>query len=406
MCADSGIHANMPADKPTPPAIPTIRLAALDLMLIQSTASLGRQPELVIADAISEALSDPDPANMFMRMFYLLQALGKHEFALEMQAKALEQCRLYRIADPSAPAIRLLALLGPGSMLDNTPLEYVIENSGIRLDLLYLLPDQPMPEMVPDHDVAIVALAESDRNRPLLARMEEVLAAWPRPVLNPPRRILRCARDAACRLLRDAPGLLVPETRRLARGLIGQPAFPLTIRPVDTHGGQGLRKIDSAAELGAYLEAFADEQFYCSEYVDYRSADGQFRKYRIALIDEQPYICHLAIADEWVVHYARAGMQLSAWKCAEEAAAMESFDRDFALRHRVALAAIAARLQLDYVILDCAEAADGRLLLFEADTRGWIHASDPVDLFPYKQETMQKAFDAFRAMLVKRSRPA
>jgi hypothetical protein len=77
-------------------------------------------------------------------------------------------------------------------------------------------------------------------------------------------------------------------------------------------------------------------------------------------------------------------------------------DIDFALRHHTTLQAIAARLGLDYVVLDCSETRDGRWLVFEADSRGWIHATDPVDIFPYKPAAMQKAFDAFRSMLLQR----
>ncbi len=85
---------------------------------------------------------------------------------------------------------------------------------------------------------------------------------------------------------------------------------------------------------------------------------------------------------------------------------MRAFERGFAFRHAAALHAIAAALGLDYVVIDCAEARDGSLLLFEADNRGWIHASDPVGLFPYKPAIMRKAFDAFEAMLRERcSRP-
>ena len=92
----------------------------------------------------------------------------------------------------------------------------------------------------------------------------------------------------------------------------------------------------------------------------------------------------------------------------KEAAMMESFDRDFAVRHCVAFHGIAERLELDYVILDCGEMPDGRLVLFEADIGGWIHATDPVDTFPYKGPVMQKAFDAFRTMLesARRARPS
>ncbi len=383
--------------------MPEIRLEEIELLPILSSASVVRVPAAAIPDLIAQALADSDPANLFMRMFHLLQALGQQEFALDMQAKALERRSLYRLSGPSAPAIRLLALMGPGDMMDNTPLEYLVENSDIRLDQLFLLPDQALPEIIPDHDVALVALSESDKNRPLLTRLESLLDAWPRPVLNHPRHIAHCARDTAYRLLNDIPGLLIPETWRLESKRIRNCAFPITIRPVDTHGGKGLAKLDSADELDAYFELNPAVEYFVAEYVDYRSNDGLFRKARIALIDGQPYACHLAISEHWIVHYVPAGMSLSAPKRAEEAAWMESFDNDFAVRHRAAFNTIAARLGLDYVVLDCGETQDGRLLLFEADNAGWVHATDPIDLFPHKPEIMQKAFDAFRAMLANRS---
>lgn len=352
---------------------------------------------------IEQAMADPDPASMYMRMFHLLQALGQHELALTMQAKALERCSLYRLAAPVAPTIRLLALMVPGDSRDNAPLDYVVENIPVRLDLLYLSPDQELPETIPDHDVAIVAIRESTRNQPLLAYAEALLADWPRPVLNPPRHVLRCARDVAGRLLQHIPGLLVPAMQRVTRGHIVDVRFPATIRPVDSHSGLGLAKLANKEELDAYLSEHVDAEFYLAEYVDYRGADGLFRKYRIALIDNRPYICHLAIADVWMVHYATSGMQLSAERRAEEAAAMASFERDFVVRHRAALEAIAERLELDYVILDCAEMRDGRLLLFEVDTGGWIHADDPIDIYPYKPPVMQQVFDAFLYMLERRA---
>jgi hypothetical protein len=94
-------------------------------------------------------------------------------------------------------------------------------------------------------------------------------------------------------------------------------------------------------------------------------------------------------------------MTASADKRAEEARFMHDFDTGFAVRHGAALRLIAERLALDYVVIDCAEMADGKLLVFEADNRGWVHATDPVDVFPYKQASMRKVFAAFRAMLFK-----
>ena len=119
--------------------------------------------------------------------------------------------------------------------------------------------------------------------------------------------------------------------------------------------------------MRAYLAERRESQFYLSPYVDYRSADGLFRKYRIAFVDGRPYACHMAIAEQWMIYYLNAGMKESAAKRAEEAHFMSAFEADFARRHGAALAAIADRIALDYFAIDCAEMPDGRLLLFEAD---------------------------------------
>jgi hypothetical protein len=387
----------------TPAAMPDIKLGEIGILPIDSSLNIGRAPASSIPAMINEAMGDSDPANMYMRMYYLMQALGQRELALGMQAKALERRCTYRIAEPGTPAIRLLAIMAPGDMMDNAPLEYIVDNSDIRLDLLFLLPDQTLPGLIPDHDVAIIAVSQSDKHLPLLARLGALASAWPRPVLNHPYRIVNCARDAAYRLLNDIPGLLIPETRRIERAQALQAwEFPLTIRPIDTHGGKGLARLADAAEARAYVAARPEREFYVAAYVDYRSEDGLFRKFRVALIDGKPYICHLAISEDWIVHYINADMRISARKRAEEAALMGSFDSDFAARHRSAFSAIADRFGLDYVILDCGEMRDGRLVLFEADVGGWIHSTDPADIFPYKPKVMQKAFDAFRNMLAKR----
>ena len=337
-----------------------------------------------------------------MQMFYVLLALGQTEFALDMQDRALRQRSIYRMAGTVAPSIRLLALMGPGNMLDNTPFEFLLDLSDIRLDLLFCEPEQPLPDAIPDHDVAVVAVGESDKNLPLLQHLGHCLTHWPRPVLNPPQHIMHCARDTSWQLLHDIPGVQMPHTQRLQRAQIKDLRYPVTIRPVGTQGGQGLTRLNTQGNLDAYLALHPDAWLYVADYVDYRSADGMFRKWRIVLIDGCPYVCHIAIANHWMVHYHSANMQLSVQKRDEEARLMAGFDLDFAVRHGAAFRAIAQQMGLDYAVIDCAQAHDGRLLVFEVDSRGWIHATDPVDIFAYKPAVMQKAFDAFRTMLLRR----
>lgn len=391
-------------------------LTQMNLRPIVSMATLARLPNSEITELISRMFAGPIDDNLFMSQFQLFSVLGNRDFALEMQAKALKMNRVYRIEGPQNPTIRLLALMAEGDPTDNTPLDYLVEHSDIQLDLLYIVPGRPLPADIPEHDVAIIAPGASTRNRETLEIMDNLVARWPRPVLNLPRSILNCSRDRCYPNLKSIPGLAIPPTLRASRQelenaaslelpvepLLGDRgvAYPITLRPLDSQSGKGLARIENTAELADYLDTTDAEDFFVSRYIDYRSADGHYRKARIALIDGQPFICHLAIGDHWIVHYNSAGMMDSAAKRDEEQRFMQRFDSDFALRHGKALHAIAARLQLDYVVLDCAETIAGELLLFEADNRGWVHATDPVDIFLYKQPPMNKVFGAFRNMLL------
>ncbi len=82
---------------------------------------------------------------------------------------------------------------------------------------------------------------------------------------------------------------------------------------------------------------------------------------------------------------------------------MATFDTDFAARHAAAFAGLCDVIGLDYFSIDCSEDQDGRLLVFEADVAAIIHSMDPPDLYPYKAAVMQRCYDAFAAMLRRRS---
>ena len=381
---------------------PDVKLVHLDLPPILSPVEIGRFDRSVLPQMLHEASLDPDPANMFMRLSLLFHSLGSIDLGHEMHQRALEHRRVYRYRCALTPKVRLMAIMGPQGGLDNAPLEYLLENSDIQLDLVFLDEDGCLPEAIPDHDIAIVGLGESYKNRGQFERLISSLRSWPRPIINQPAFVLNCSRDKLYDELKGVPQLVLPQTRRVKRDVLSVDIFPKIIRPVDTHGGEGLAKIDSEGELQIYLESSDAAEFYVSDFVDFRSGDGLYRKLRIALIDGRPYICHLAITDHWIVHYIPAGMDLSAAKRAEEKGMMETFEAVFVKRHHKTLQSIHEKLGLDYVILDCAVMRDGALLLFEADTRGWIHGVDPVDIFPYKPAIMQKAFDGFRQMLLSR----
>jgi hypothetical protein len=161
--------------------------------------------------------------------------------------------------------------------------------------------------------------------------------------------------------------------------------------------------METPADLADTLLVSPAKDFFITAFEDYSGPDGLFRKYRIAFLDRQPFLCHMAVSSHWMVHYLNAGMTESAEKRAEEAFAMAEFDTGFARRHAGAFAALHRRLPFDYYSIDCAETRDGRLLVFEADVAAIIHLMDPPDLFPYKQPQMRRVFLAFEAMLRRHS---
>lgn len=355
----------------------------------------------------------PQDANALLDLATVLELSFKPEAALECQAAALALQPLYHLPSKKPPALRLLAVMAPGEIAGNAPLPFLLEESDVTLDMLYIGPGVPMPEALPEHDVLFVAISESEQNRPLLEDLQAILAEWPRPVLNRPERILATARDAAHALLHDIDGLVMPPALRVERAALARVAadatapatiaegcgFPLLIRPVGSHAGHGLERITAADQLAGYLERNADALFFISPFIDYSGPDGQFRKYRVVLVDGRPYAGHMAISSHWMIHYLNAGMDHSAGKRAEEAQFMAEFHTGFARRHGAALAAIHKRLGLDYLVIDCAETAQGELLVFEVDSGAVIHAMDPPEVYPYKGPAMQKIFDAFRALL-------
>jgi hypothetical protein len=362
--------------------------------------------------------ADPRDAAALLDLATIAYIQGRPDDRTVLRNRAFELTRIFR--QPAASAslgVRLLALMSGGHYLANMPIEFLLDGSSVTLDMVYVLPGLPLPDPLPDHDVAFVAIAESEENQPLLRELAATLRAWPRPVVNRPERIAPLTRDGTWGLLKSSPGLVIPINARIdwatleragsgevpIETILEDSGFPIIARPLDSHLGDGLCKLDSAAAIPAYLRERPEREFYIAPFIDYRRQDGLYRKYRVALIDGRPYAVHMAVSEHWMINYVNADMKESADKRAEEAQFMANFDRDFAVRHAGALHAIADRVGLDYLPFDCGETRDGKLLVFELGTNMIVHAMDPPGIFPYKQPQMVKVFAAFQAMLKKRA---
>ena len=380
------------------------------------TAFEGGDLARLVGEELARLSSPAEAASAFLNLATLYQLAGRRDDALACQAAALERSRLFRHAAPrpAAPPLRLLAIVTAGDLMTNTPVELMLEGRAVEITKLFVRADDEGFPPVPDHDLAMLAVGESDDARALLQRLDGVGGRWPRPMINDAARsIAGLARDRLHLALAGAPGILIPPTVRMARedfaaaaseaaklqAALGGATFPIIVRPVGSHAGKALERLDGPEQAAAYLDEQPSPLLYVSPFIDYRSPDGRFPKYRIAVFGGRPYLAHLAIGEHWMVHYLNAGMAADPDKRAREEQAMLAFDEDFARRHAAAFAAMTDRLGLDYFAIDCAEAPDGSLLVFEADVAMIVHDLDPADLYPYKKRQMGKLFDAFEAFL-------
>ena len=397
------------------PRAPRIGLARLTKMTFDGVDLTPLWNELVL-----RVKQNPADTTALMDLSVIAQLTGDPKMGASLQSNALVQEVVYRSPMEKTPRLKVLAFAAPVDIGGNTPVEFLLEGSDVQLETLYIAHGLALPDPLPQHDVAIVTIPDSIETRPMLAMIEAFAPRWPRPILNRPQRIKGLDRDELYKTLRDVRGVEIPVTGRVSRedfsdmalsdvilrDVIADGAFPLIARPVGSHAGNGLEKIDAAAAIDAYLDTRPEDEFFVSRFVDYSGADGQFRKYRVVFVDGKPFACHMAVCNEWKVWYLNADMAGNANKRAEEELFMAGFDDDFALWHGHALKEIASRIGLEYFAIDCAQTKDGKLLVFEADNASIVHNMDPADVFPYKGPQMRKVFDAFIAMLYKHARAA
>jgi glutathione synthase/RimK-type ligase-like ATP-grasp enzyme len=354
---------------------------------------------------IEKTTQNPNDANAFLDLGIVLQLCGNRELAMQTQAHAISLQRAYVLPVKSS-TLRVLALMSAGDLMANTPIEFLVENSNIELTQFFVTEDLftvagNLNEDLPPHDVLFVAVAESEENLPLLKQLEPILKNWAKPVLNQPEKITKMSRDAACQLLANIDEISMPETLRYSLESLNSASldFPIIIRPIDSHAGHDLDKIESETALKNYVEQQNYNEFFVAKFIDYRNTDGLFRKYRVMLIAGKPFLAHLAISEHWMIHYLNAGMAEDAKKRAEESHVMQHFNEIFAKKHAAAFQKIYERTGLDYLGIDCSATPDGKLLIFEIDSCMIVHAIDPIDLFPYKPAYMAKLFTAFQHLL-------
>jgi hypothetical protein len=367
-----------------------------------------RGRELARSGRLEEALAaflgaverDDRILDAHLGIYEVAQILHRPELALSHQATAIALAPVQSTRASEHEDYALLVPCVAGPFTANTPADLLFDTARVTLHRWYVDPAAPIPPL-PPHDAVFVAIGESDEAAPHLAALEWFVAGSSRPVLNRPELIRRLGRVPLAEIFAGSQHCRVVATTRLDRARYAADGFPVPhiVRPVGSHGGHGLTSVDNDPQRAAYLEGVDAAELFVAPFIDYSSADGFFRKYRIVFIDGEPFPFHLAISPRWMVHYYNAPMAEHEWMRDEEHAFLADIGSVFAGELRAALRETARLLPLDYVGIDCAIDRDGKLLIFEADNALIIHLLDDPALFGYKHAYVPRILTALDALV-------
>jgi hypothetical protein len=251
-------------------------------------------------------------------------------------------------------------------------------------------------------------ITEAEQNSKVLENLRKLLRGVPGRVINKPEAVLRTTRDQVARLLSGIPGLIVPRAVRLHGGKANIATrtlekagivAPIIVREAGTHTGRIVGLFDSVDEAVAALEP---GEHVATQFVDFASADGLYRKFRVYFIGPHVILRHMIVSDVWNVHVKDRTRFMSGHPelVAEERGLFESAD-PFAPEVREVFRAVRDRMPLDFFGMDFAITQGGEVVLFEANaTMNFFPlwpTKDPQ--FIYLTKCLEPAQSAFRELL-------
>jgi hypothetical protein len=257
---------------------------------------------------------------------------------------------------------------------------------------------------VPPHDLVLNAIGDADACADAL-RVAATLVSTA-PMLNPPTAVAATARLNNAHRLGQCPGVRTPRMACLPRAGLDAAqlaslgfGFPLLLRAPGFHTGQHFVQVNAAVALPRAIAAIPGETVLAIEILPARGPDGMARKYRVMIVGGRLYPLHLAISPDWKVHYFTAAMAENPAFRAEELEFLTNMGRSLAPTACAALTAIAGVLGLDYAGVDFAVAADGALLLFEANATMALVPPPAGPIWDYRRPAFDAVIAAARRLL-------
>jgi len=355
---------------------------------------------------------DPDHAPAHQGLGAVLADLGDRAGAREHFKKGFRAHAVSTLPyRGDKPPISLLQLVSSGG--GNIPSGLFLDDT--RFLTTVVVADHLDPATrLPPHQVIFNAIGDADLCEPALLAAARIAAGAKVPVINDPVAVMRTGRIGNAERLAGIAGVRTARTAAFARDILADPngaralfgrgfAFPLLLRSVGYHTGRNFMRLDAAADLPAAVQDLPGAELLAIEYLDATGSDGKARKFRVMMIDGALYPLHLAISQNWKVHYFTSDMADDPGHRAEEAKFLQDMEGTLGNKAMRALEGVQAALGLDYAGIDFGLSGDGDLLLFEANATMVIAKPSDDARWAYRRGAIDRVLEAVVAMLTQRS---
>ena len=358
---------------------------------------------------------DPDHVHAHRGFANLLDETGDAAGARTHRDRGFKDHALtalpYHGDGPPVSVLLLVSALG-----GNIPTAALLDDR--RFQTTVLVTEYAPPDLaLPPHDVVFNSIGDADLCGDALDAAQPILERTGRPIINRPSAVRATGRAANVERLRGIPDVAVPRMARMARDRLAAPDgaaalraegfdFPLLLRAPGFHTGRHFVRVARAEDLAAAARMLPAGDLWVIAQLDARDRDGRFRKCRVMIIDGQLYPLHLAISNDWKVHYFTAGMAGSADYRAQDAAFLADMAAAVGPRRIAALERIRDVLDLDYGGIDFAVGPAGDILFFEANATMAVYPPTSDEKWAYRRPAVERVIAAVQTMLIGRTQAA
>ena len=259
---------------------------------------------------------------------------------------------------------------------------------------------------LPKYDVIINCIADAETSSNALAQVSRHFGHL--KIINGAAQVLNSSRIKVFEQIKDVDNLLMPTADVITftdnlqdnRRRLNNPEFPFLIRPLGSSTGIGLEKIMQQVEFDNLHLKIIDQTMNICAFVDYRSPDSYYRKYRVFVINGKILPAHAIASPHWNIHSSSRYeiMKDNDLLQQQEMKFLADISSVLTPQHLAAIDEISQRLDLEYFGVDFAILNDQRLLIFEANAG--MHANlNYIKDFPYHEAAIRDIIKAFRAMI-------